>query len=91
MGGVTILTNFFCRPTKKYWGFSGMSVIFTAADFKFLRFLDRSFCQVYRQGSLCAYRSSKWHYRQRKIIFELIMHFIADTDTDKYYFGINFS
>ena len=29
------------------------------------------------------YRSSKWHYRQRKMIFELIMHFIADTDTDK--------
>ena len=21
------------------------------------------------------YRSSKWHYRQRKIVFELIMHF----------------
>ena len=28
---------------------------------------------------------SKWHYRQRKIIFELIMHFIADTDTDENY------
>ena len=25
-----------------------------------------------------------------KIIFELIMNFIADTDTDKYYLGINF-
>ena len=37
------------------------------------------------------YRSSKWHYRQRKIIFELILHFIADTDTDEYYSGINFS
>ena len=37
------------------------------------------------------YRSSKWHYRQRKIIFELIMHIIADTDTDENYFGINFS
>ena len=36
------------------------------------------------------YRSSKWHYRQRKIIFELIMHFIADTDTDIIYFGIIF-
>ena len=36
------------------------------------------------------YRSSKWHYRQRKIIFELIMHFIADTDTDEYSFGYNF-
>ena len=35
-------------------------------------------------------RSSKWHYRQRKIIFELIMHFIADTDTDENCFGINF-
>ena len=34
------------------------------------------------------YRSSKWHYRQRKIIFELIMHFIADTDTDENDFGI---
>ena len=31
------------------------------------------------------YRSSKWHYRQRKIIFELIMHFIADADTDENY------
>ena len=29
-----------------------------------------------------AHRSSKWHYRQRKHIFELIMHFTADTDTD---------
>ena len=38
------------------------------------------------------YRSSKWHYRQRKLILELItMLFIADTDTDKNYFGINFS
>ena len=26
-----------------------------------------------------------------KIIFELSMHFIADTDTDENYFGINFS
>ena len=26
-----------------------------------------------------------------EIIFKLIMHFIADTDTDKNYFGINFS
>ena len=34
---------------------------------------------------------SGWHYRQRKIILELIMHFKADTDTDKNYFGINFS
>ena len=33
------------------------------------------------------YRSSKWHYKQRKHIFELIMHFIADTDTDKIYLG----
>ena len=24
------------------------------------------------------YRPSKWHYRQRKMIFELIMHFIAN-------------
>ena len=37
------------------------------------------------------YRSSKWHHRQRKIIFELFMHFIADTDTDENYFEINFS
>ena len=37
------------------------------------------------------YRSSKWHYRQRKIISELFMHFIADTDTDENYFEINFS
>ena len=29
------------------------------------------------------YRSSKWHDRQRQFIFEFIMHFIADTDTDK--------
>ena len=36
------------------------------------------------------YRSSKWHYRQRKNIFELIMHFIADTDADEYSFGNNF-
>ena len=36
-------------------------------------------------------RSSKWHYRQRKIIFELIVLFIADTDTDENYLGINFS
>ena len=32
------------------------------------------------------YRSSKWHYRQRKYILELLMHFIADTDTDRNYF-----
>ena len=37
------------------------------------------------------YRSFKWHYRQRKNIFELILHFVADTDTDENYFGINFS
>ena len=36
------------------------------------------------------YRSSKWHCRQRKIIFELIMHFVADTDTDENSFGIYF-
>ena len=47
-------------------------------------------------GSHCGvvgapYRSSKWHYRQRKIILELIMHFIADTDTDPNDFRINFS
>ena len=28
---------------------------------------------------------------ERKIIFELIMHFIADTDADENYFGINFT
>ena len=28
---------------------------------------------------------------REKIIFELIMHFIADTDTDENYFGIIFS
>ena len=37
------------------------------------------------------YRSSKWHYRLRNNSFELIMHFIADTDTDENYFEINFS
>ena len=37
-----------------------------------------------------AYRSSKWHYRQRKIFFELIMHFIADTDTDENYLELIF-
>ena len=37
------------------------------------------------------YRSSKWHYRQREIICGLIMHFIADTDTDENCFGINLS
>ena len=37
------------------------------------------------------YRSSKWHYRQIKMIFKLIMHFIADTDADENYFGIDFS
>ena len=26
-------------------------------------------------------RSSKWHYRQRKTLFDLSVHFIADTDT----------
>ena len=36
------------------------------------------------------YRPSKWHYRQRKIIFELIMHFIADTDTDENYLELIF-
>ena len=35
--------------------------------------------------------SSKSHYRQRKIILELITRFIADADTDEIYFGINFS
>ena len=44
-----------------------------------------------RSNRFCQYRSSKWHYRQRKIIFELIMHFIADTDADKNYFGMNVS
>ena len=33
----------------------------------------------------------EWHYTQRKIILELIMHFIADTDTDENYSGIHFS
>ena len=37
------------------------------------------------------YHSSKWHYRQSKIIFELILLFIADTDTDENKFGIHFS
>ena len=37
------------------------------------------------------YRSSKWHYRQRKNILEIIVHFVADTDTDEDYFGMNFS
>ena len=41
-------------------------------------------------GGGTLYRSSKWHYRQIKVIFELIMCFIADTDTDKNYFGIHF-
>ena len=31
------------------------------------------------------------YYRQRKIIFELVWHFVADTDTDKNDFGIVFS
>ena len=34
---------------------------------------------------------STWHYRQRTIIFELIMHCIEDTDTDNNYFGNHFS
>ena len=36
-------------------------------------------------------RPSRWHYRQIKNIFELIMHVIADADTDKNYFGFHFS
>ena len=35
-----------------------------------------------RGGDARPYHLSKWHYRQRKFIFELVMHFIADTDTD---------
>ena len=44
------------------------------------------------QTSKRTYRSSKWHYRQRKIIFALFKRFIADTDTDadEMFFGINF-
>ena len=42
------------------------------------------------QGTQGTYRSSKWHYRQRKSIFELIMHFIADTDADENDVGIRF-
>ena len=38
-----------------------------------------------------AYRSSKWHYRQRTNIFELILHLVADTETDDNYLGITFS
>ena len=34
------------------------------------------------------YQSSKWHYRQRNSIFELVMQFIADTDEN--YIRINF-
>ena len=33
----------------------------------------------------------KWHHRQRIIIFELSMHSIADTCTDKNNVGINVS
>ena len=36
------------------------------------------------------YRSSEGVYRQRNC-FELILHVIADTDTDKHDFGIKFS
>ena len=39
---------------------------------------------------VCVYRASKWHYRHRKMIFEVIWHCVADTDTDKTYFGIIF-
>ena len=39
---------------------------------------------------IVVYRSSKWHCRHSKIISGLIMHFIADTDTDEICFGINF-
>ena len=35
--------------------------------------------------------ASRWHCRQRKIIFDLFVHFIADTDTDENCFEINFS
>ena len=35
--------------------------------------------------------SSKWHHRQRENIFDLIMRFIADTDTAENYFGIFFA
>ena len=49
------------------------------------------FLRRFREKLKCNnYRSSKWHYRQRKILFELNMHFIADTDTDENYFGIVF-
>ena len=39
---------------------------------------------------LGTYRSSEWRYRQRHIILELIMRFIADTDTGKIYVGVKF-
>ena len=27
------------------------------------------------------YRASTWHYRQRKLYFKIVWHFVADTDT----------
>ena len=56
-----------------------------------LPYYDNDFRVDTRDG---CYRSSKWHYRKRErnYIFDLIiMHFIADTDTDENYFEINFS
>ena len=37
------------------------------------------------------YRSSKWHYRERKFICGVMKHFIADTDADETCFGIHFA
>ena len=41
-------------------------------------------CNNFRLTGRC---SSKWHYRQ-KTILKLILHFVADADTDQNYFGI---
>ena len=49
-----------------------------------------NFAPILGKTNSWEYRSSKWHYRQRKIIFELIMHFVADTDAAENYFGVNF-
>ena len=50
----------------------------------------RSARQLQRPERWTLIRASKWHYRQRKISFELIMHFIANTDTDRNIFELNF-
>ena len=54
-----------------------------------LTFLSRYLCK--RLTILSTHTVRPNGITDRKIIFELIMHFMADTDTDENYFGINFS